>query len=236
MISLSNISVGYSGTELVTGANAEFAERSVNLIIGRNGTGKSTILRSMMGICPPLSGHIVINGTDIFTLTSIQRARLIASVTTARFNVDSLRVKDIVALGRAPYTNWIGKMQKEDTDIVFSSLEKVGMENFSDRSVGSLSDGEYQKTMIARALAQQTPVIILDEPTAFLDIPTRFSVCRLLWTLAHDNGKCIVYSTHDIDSSLEYSDSVSIIEDRRLESIPSSQAGDKIKSIFKVEP
>ncbi|MGN0092272.1 MAG: ABC transporter ATP-binding protein, partial [Alistipes sp.] len=123
----------------------------------------------------------------------------------------NLDCEDVVARGRAPYTNWIGRMQSLDRDMVAGALRTVGMEQFARRAIDTLSDGECQRIMIARALVQQTPNIILDEPTAFLDIPTRFEICNLLSRLAHKEGKCILFSTHDIDAALPVCDSVAVI-------------------------
>ena len=128
-----------------------------------------------------------------------------------------------MALGRAPYTNWIGRMQAADRRIVADALQAVGMEAFAARSIDTLSDGECQRIMIARALAQQTPTIVLDEPSAFLDIPTRFEICRLLQRLAHDEGKCILFSTHDLDAAMPVCDSVAVISDRTITKLPAAE-------------
>ena len=160
-------------------------------------------------------------------------AKSIAIVTTERIRIENLLVEDLVAMGRAPYTNWVGHLQDIDREIVSEAIDAVGMGNFVGRDTASLSDGELQRVMIARAIAQQTPIILLDEPTAFLDIPTRFEVCRLLADLAHKQGKCILFSTHDVDSALPVCDSFAIIENETLRKIATSDAATEIDRIFK---
>ena len=142
-------------------------------------------------------------------------------------------VEDLVAMGRAPYTNWVGHLQTIDHEIVSKAIELVGLADFAKRDISTLSDGELQRAMIARAIAQQTPIILLDEPTAFLDIPTRFEVCRLLAELAHKEGKTILFSTHDLDSALPVCDSFVIIENDSLRTLPTKEAAAEIERIFK---
>ena len=136
-------------------------------------------------------------------------------------------------MGRAPYTNWVGHLQEIDREIVSKAIEAVGMTDFAKRDSSSLSDGELQRAMIARAIAQQTPIILLDEPTAFLDIPTRFEVCRLLADLAHKEGKTILFSTHDVDAALPVCDSFAIIDNGSLRKLPTNEAAAEIERIFR---
>ncbi|MBR2443595.1 MAG: ABC transporter ATP-binding protein, partial [Rikenellaceae bacterium] len=138
-----------------------------------------------------------------------------------------------VAMGRAPYTNWIGRVQDIDREIVAAAIEQVGMTSFVGRTTTTLSDGELQRVMIARAIAQQTPIILLDEPTAFLDIPTRFELAHLLADLAHKEGKTILFSTHDIDSALPVCDTFAIIEGEHLQKFSSTEAPAEIERLFK---
>jgi iron complex transport system ATP-binding protein len=158
---------------------------------------------------------------------------MVAIVTTERIRIENLLVEDLVAMGRAPYTNWVGHLQDIDRQIVSEAIEMVGLADFAKRETSSLSDGELQRAMIARAIAQQTPVILLDEPTAFLDIPTRFEVCRLLADLAHKEGKCILFSTHDLDSAMPVCDSVAIIDGGTLRKLPTAEAAAEIERIFR---
>ena len=220
MIKLQNLSIGYKGRTLLSDANTDFPAATLTSLIGRNGAGKSTLLRAIAGLNPHYKGSILLDGNDIHDLTSPQIARTLAFVSTQRTRIPSMRCVDAVAVGRAPYTNWIGRMQKEDEEIVMRSLADVGMESFAQRTLDTMSDGECQRVMIARALAQDTPVILLDEPTSFLDMPSRYDLVNLLNRLAHDQGKCILFSTHELDIATEMCDAVAFIDTPRLIHLP----------------
>lgn len=225
MIELRNLTLAYGDRRLLDGVTAVIPAAEVTALVGRNGTGKSTLLRAVAGTDTRTlaGGEILIDGRDASRLTPMQRARTVAVVTTDKCRVANLRVEDAVALGRSPYTNWIGRMQRDDRETVRRALDTVGMEPFSDKSMDSLSDGEAQRVMIARALAQQTPVILLDEPTAFLDMPGRYELCSLLRTLARDEGKCIFFSTHELDIALSLCDRTAIIDTPSLHVAPSAE-------------
>lgn len=223
MITLRNITLAYGDRTLVENGSAEFAAGELTALIGRNGAGKSTLLRAVTAIEPPKSGEVLLDGTNAAAMPPEAIARTISFVSTEKVRIANLRCEDIVAIGRAPYTNWIGRMQAADRRIVADALQAVGMEAFAARSIDTLSDGECQRIMIARALAQQTPTIVLDEPSAFLDIPTRFEICRLLQRLAHDEGKCILFSTHDLDAAMPVCDSVAVISDRTITKLPADE-------------
>ena len=143
-------------------------------------------------------------------------AATIAFVSTEEVKVENLKVSDVVALGRAPYTNWVGSLTENDRAKVTHALALVGMQEFSAKGIDTLSDGERQRVMIARALAQDTPIILLDEPTAFLDLPNKYEIGLLLRRLAHDEGKCIVFSTHDLAIALELCDTIALLEGGRF--------------------
>lgn len=223
MITLRNITLAYGNRTLVENGSAEFAAGELTALIGRNGAGKSTLLRAVTAIEPPKSGEVLLDGTNAAAMPPEAIARTISFVGTEKVRIANLRCEDIVAIGRAPYTNWIGRMQAADRRIVADALQAVGMEAFAARSIDTLSDGECQRIMIARALAQQTPTIVLDEPSAFLDIPTRFEICRLLQRLAHEEGKCILFSTHDLDAAMPVCDSVAVISDRTITKLPTAE-------------
>ena len=214
MILLRDITLAYGSRTLLEGVTAELPAGCSTALLGRNGTGKSTLLRAVAGIGARTlrSGSILIGGRDTAAMKPSERARTVSVVTTDKCRVANLRVEDAVALGRAPYTNWIGRMQEDDRRTVAEALEQVGMASFARKSMDSLSDGEAQRVMIARALAQCTPVILLDEPTAFLDMPARYELCALLRRLAREEGKCILFSTHELDIAMRMCDRVAVID------------------------
>ncbi len=185
-------------------------------IIGRNGIGKSTLLRTLTGIQHPISGTIVIRGQEISKISRSDRARLISYVSTEAVHVQNLRVMELVSLGRFPYTNWFGKLTGIDHDIIDDSIEQTGINHLLEKPVYQLSDGERQKVMIARALAQDTPVIILDEPTAFLDLPARHETIRLLNNLSRHKNKLIIFSTHDLSIAMDEVDKLWLMTDEGL--------------------
>lgn len=223
MIRLQNISLGYGSRTLCQGASAHFAAGELCALAGRNGAGKSTLLRAIAGITAPMAGEILLGGEPLRGMPRPQLARMVAFVGTEKFRIANLRCEDAVAIGRAPYTNWIGRLQQTDRRIVAEALHAVGMDEFAERTIDTLSDGERQRITIARALAQQTPVIVLDEPTAFLDIPNRFAICRMLARLAHTGGKCIIFSTHDLDAALQSADTVALLDGGQLTKYPAAE-------------
>lgn len=234
MITLRNISLAYGDRTLIENASAEFGTGELCALVGRNGAGKSTLLRAIIAAGQPLAGEVLLDNRPAASLAPEALARIVAFVGTDKIRIANLLCEDVVAIGRAPYTNWIGRMQSLDHDIVAQSLHAVGMESFAKRAIDTLSDGECQRIMIARALAQQTPNIILDEPTAFLDIPNRFDICRLLSKLAHNEGKCILFSTHDMDAALPVCDSFAVIDGGTLYKYSTAELRDRkiIEQIF----
>ncbi len=223
MIELHDFSIGYGERTLLSGVDVSIGAGRLTALIGRNGTGKSTLLRAVAGLNRRYSGRIAIDGADVAAAGVEMLARRVAFVTTGRMRIANLRCRDVVAAGRAPYTNWMGRMQSEDREIVLRSLAAVGMEPFADRTMDRMSDGECQRVMIARALAQSTPVILLDEPTSFLDMPGRYELGALLARLAHDEGRCILFSTHELDLALALSDSIALIDTPHLLCMPADE-------------
>lgn len=211
-ISLKNITLAYGRRTLLRDITADIPQGSLTALLGRNGTGKSTLLRTIAGLHAASAGEIRLCCKQLSELTPQQRAATVSFVTTERVRITNLTCEDVVSLGRAPYTNWIGRMQQADRAIVEKALALVGMSAFARKTMDVMSDGECQRIMIARALAQDTPVILLDEPTAFLDLPNRYELITLLRRLAHDQGKCILFSTHDLDVALSLCDTAALID------------------------
>jgi iron complex transport system ATP-binding protein len=223
MIQLSNISLAFGERTLIEGASTHFECGEMVALLGRNGTGKSTLLRAIAKLGEVAKGDIIVDGKAISDIDIRTFARLVAFVNTERIDIDSMRAYDLVAIGRSPYTDWMGRLTKEDRAIIERSMQITGVDKFADRMVETLSDGECQRVMIARALAQDTPVILLDEPTAFLDLPNRYELCTLLSRLAHDEGKLIVFSTHELDIALTLADSIALVDTPRLVHLPTSE-------------
>ena len=219
-IALRHITLAYGQRILLRDVSASVPPGSLTALIGRNGTGKSTLLRAVAGLGAAASGGIELCGKPLAALTPLQRASTVSFVTTDKVRIANLACEDVVALGRAPYTNWIGRVQEQDKAIVERSLELVGMAAFAEKTMDRMSDGECQRVMIARALAQDTPIILLDEPTSFLDLPNRYELCTLLRQLAHDHRKCILFSTHELDIALSLCDSIALIDPPVLRYLP----------------
>ena len=222
-IRLDHIALSYSSHTLLEDVSASFGQGELTALIGRNGTGKSTLLRALAGLGSVSAGKIELCGRPLSALTPHERATTVGFVTTDRVRIANLACEDVVALGRAPYTNWIGRMQEADRAVVERSLRLVGMSAFARKTMDRMSDGECQRVMIARALAQDTPVILLDEPTAFLDLPNRYELATLLRRLTRDEGKCILFSTHDLDVALSLCDSVALIDTPSLHHLPAGE-------------
>lgn len=220
MIRFQSLSLGYGSRILIDSLSATVKSGELTALVGRNGTGKSTLLRAITGLGERKGGDILLGDKSIDSLSTAELATMVAFVTTDKVRIANLRCRDVVALGRAPYTNWIGRMQEQDEEIVMRSMELVGMSDYADKTMDRMSDGECQRIMIARALAQQTPIILLDEPTAFLDMPNRYELCTLLRKLAHEENKCILFSTHELDIALELCDSVALISPPQLHILP----------------
>lgn len=220
MIRFRELSLGYGSRILIDNLSATVKRGELTALVGRNGTGKSTLLRAITGLGERIGGDILLGDKPIDSFSTAELATMVAFVTTDKVRIANLRCRDVVALGRAPYTNWIGRMQEQDEEIVMRSMELVGMGSYANKTMDRMSDGECQRIMIARALAQQTPIILLDEPTAFLDMPNRYELCTLLQRLAHEEQKCILFSTHELDIALALCDSIALISPPQLHLLP----------------
>ena len=217
---LKDLVIGYNtraGQRRVTAPlSVKFPEGRLICLVGRNGVGKSTLLRSLSGLQPPLSGDVLLGGRSIASYSHKALARLVSVVTTRDVPVPSMTSWEVVALGRSPYTQFWGQLSPADKEIVDRSIDITGISPLASRRVGSLSDGERQKVMIAKAIAQETPVILLDEPTAFLDYPSKVSTLSLLSRLAREMGRTILVSTHDVEHALRLSDEVLLLQKEGL--------------------
>ena len=210
-----DLAVGYrNGKQQVTllkGLNLSLECGKLVALLGQNGAGKSTLLRAITCDEKPIGGSIEVKGKNLMDMPQKERSRILGLVSTERIQAGALTVEELVGLGRQPHTGFLGRLDDEDHEIVRQAMADSGIFNKAGEYIASLSDGERQKAMIARALAQQTPIIILDEPTAFLDVASRIETMRLLQTLAHERGKAVLLSSHDISQSLMLADELWLI-------------------------
>lgn len=226
MLRLKNLTIGYKGNVIASDVSAELQSGKLTCLLGVNGCGKSTLLRTMCGFLPPLDGEIFVGDENLNDLTASEKSRKISIVLTHNEEIRGMTVWDVVAMGRSPYTGFWGSLSDEDKRIIRESLDMVGISeaeksrsgasSLVNRRITEISDGERQKVMIAKAIAQQTPVILLDEPTAFLDYPSKRRMFRLLTQVARDLNKAILLSTHDIDHAKRFGDVAWMMDKRQL--------------------
>ena len=222
-ITTNRLTVGYRGHRVVEDISLSLPCGRLVCLLGPNGAGKSTLLRTLCGFQPPIAGTVTISGSDITTMSAAEVARLVSVVLTDRPLTPSLTAAEMVGMGRAPYTGFWGRLSDEDRRLVSEAMQTVGIAPLATRRMGQLSDGELQKVMIAKALAQHTPVIVLDEPTAFLDYPSKVAVMKTLARLAHDEGKIILMSTHDLELAAQLGDELMEIENKHIRKITADE-------------
>lgn len=215
-LEISDLSVGYilsekEHAEILGGLNFRAIPGELVALIGCNGIGKSTLLKTITGFLPSLKGSLKLNGLELTGFHQKELAQLMSFVSTENISVPNMTVFDLVSYGRYPYTNWFGKLSSNDKAEVFAAIEKVGLAGLENKPVDRISDGEKQRAMIARAIAQDTPVIILDEPSAFLDISNKYEIFHLILTLAHEKNKTIILSTHDLNIAMREVDKLWIL-------------------------
>ncbi len=218
------LAVGFDGKPLIADIALRLNAGEVAALIGLNGTGKSTLLRTLAGSQQPLAGTIMLGDNRAATMSSMERARALSVVLTGRPQAGLLDVRTLVSLGRQPWTGHLGRLTDQDRARVNEAMERTGTLVFAERSLRSLSDGEGQKVMIARALAQDAPVMLLDEPTAFLDLVNRIAVMQLLRDIARTHKRAVLLSTHDLASALQLCDRILLVHERALWSGTPSEA------------
>ena len=210
-----NLSIGYSKKGKIdtvqSGLNLHLQSGELVCLIGPNGSGKSTLLRTLTGLQKSLAGNTTIDDKEISKLKQREKALMIALVLTERVDIENATVYNLVSLGRHPHSDWWGNITDEEDAIIREAIEMVHLEHKINHNINELSDGERQRAMIAKALAQDTPIIMLDEPTAHLDLPNRVEIMLLLHRLAHTTDKAILLSTHELDLALQAADRIWLI-------------------------
>ena len=210
IIQIQQLCAGYKQgmhfTEVIQNLNASVLKGEIIGVIGKNGIGKSTMLRTLTREQSPLSGSIAIEGKNINDFTRNEFARKVSFVSTESIRLSHCTVRELVSFGRYPYTDWFGRVTPEDKNVISEAISMVGLSSLANRYINEISDGERQRVMVARTLAQDTDIIILDEPTAFLDMPNKFEVIHLLSELTKTKNKTIIFSSHDLNIAMKEAD------------------------------
>lgn len=215
-ISITDLTTGYKAkkgcAEVSCNLTSALQANQLTCLLGPNGAGKSTLLRTLCGFQPPLSGSVQIMGRELESYTKGELSKLVSVVLTDNSGIREMSAWDVVGMGRSPYTGFWGRLSHHDEEVIAESMSLVGIEWLKDRKMHTLSDGECQKVMIAKALAQETPIIVLDEPTAFLDYPSKIQMMLLLKELARSLQKTIFLSTHDLEHALQIADCIWLLD------------------------
>lgn len=233
IISLSQLSVGYSLSHpIISDINLELRSGQLACLIGENGIGKSTLLKTLTGFLPKLKGSLLLGNRDIESFSQRELARQVSIVLTQKPDVQNLTIEEIIGLGRSPYTGFFGRLRAEDRKVVDDAIATMGIEKLRGRMIQTLSDGERQKVMIAKALAQETPIILLDEPTAFLDFPSKAETFQSLQRMAHERDKLVLLSTHDLELAVRFADSLLEVKKGCLQTVSASEVKASIHAII----
>ncbi|MFZ0489293.1 MAG: ABC transporter ATP-binding protein [Salegentibacter sp.] len=221
ILKTNNLSIGYQQKHrqnlIASGIEIDIQRGELVAVIGINGVGKSTLLRTLSGIQPVLEGKVLLEDQEIHQMDSLQLASLISLVLTEQPISRNLSVFELVALGRQPYTNWIGRLSKADLRQILTALKLVNIEELQEKKCYELSDGQMQKVLVARALAQDTPLVILDEPTTHLDLYHKAYVMKLLKNLSRETNKAIVFASHEINLALQLCDKIILMQQGKVE-------------------
>lgn len=210
-----NLTTGYKGKRdlvVTDNINASLLPGEVTCLLGPNGSGKSTLLKTLTSFIKPIGGRISVFQKDIRTYSSLMLSKTIGVVLTEKPDLSNMTAEELVRLGRSPYTGFWGRVSEEDREKVSEAFSLMGIDHLRHRMIQTLSDGERQKVMIAKTLAQETPIIFLDEPTAFLDFPSKVEIMQLLQKLTRTKGKTIFLSIHDLDLALQTADKLWLLD------------------------
>lgn len=216
ILNTNKLDIGYNNTYIAQNLMLQLFAGEMVCLIGPNGVGKSTLIRTLIGIQDPLGGEIEIKNKTLNKISLSEKSKLISWVLTDNMPTGSLKVSEIVEMGRFPYTNLFGKLSENDKNIIDDAIKAVHLSHKKDYRYNSLSDGEKQRTMIAKALAQDTPIIFLDEPTSHLDLPNTIEIMQLLRDLARKTKKAILFSTHELELTLQVADKIWMMTSNKL--------------------
>jgi len=223
MLDIRNLSVTYNGHDILNEISLRVAPGSIMAVIGPNGAGKTTLVRTISGVLAPRQGRIFVDGVDLAGLSAAQRARYLAVVPQARQLPTAFTVQQSVLLGRTPYLGWLGRTKAIDHQLVEMALEHTRLTALSERRVGELSGGEQQRVLLARALAQDTPILLLDEPTTHLDLEHQSSFFNLVHKLTADKRLAVLLVLHDLNLAGLYADQVALLVDGRIQTTGTPQ-------------
>ena len=201
-----HLTIGYDQKVIATDLNLTLESGQVVCLLGQNGVGKSTLLRTLSKQQKAIKGEVFINDESIDLMDRIQMARTLGLITTEKIGTSNMSIRELVALGRFPYTNWMGRERDEDRQKIDEAITQCKINYIENAKLGSISDGQFQKAMVARVLAQDTDIILMDEPTAHLDIVNRIEMFQMLAGIVKEAGKSILISTHELDLSLQFAD------------------------------
>ncbi len=236
-IKIVNLSTGYrsgksNARAVMQNLNATFSSAQLSCLIGSNGVGKSTFLRTLSSFQPALSGNIYIEDKPLADYSASELSHELSVVLTGKPDVRNMTIEEMIGLGRSPYTGFFGRLTPQDVEIVDEAIRLTSIDHLRGRNIHSLSDGERQKVMIAKALAQQTPIILLDEPTAFLDFPSKVEMMKLLHRLAHEMDKTILLSTHDLELAVRFADTLWQMDTSGLHQVAAEQVQQEIDFVI----
>ena len=212
VIHISDLAIGYKNQIVTQNINFQLGAGELNAIIGINGIGKSTLLRTLAGLQKKIKGNILLSGQDLESFSVKSLAQDMSIVLAEPMATKNLTVKELIALGRQPHTNWLGTLTDSDKKHIANSLELFKLNNLSEKKCYELSDGQLQRVLLARTAAQDTPIILLDEPTTHLDLSHKIEILKLLKQLAHDHKKTIVFTTHELDLAIQLCDKILILD------------------------
>ncbi len=218
-LTITNLSTGYHGRDVLHRVSLEVRAGEVVALVGPNGAGKSTLIRAASGVIPASSGSVQLDGVDLLRLLPIERARRVAVVPQAMNLPEAFTVAEIVLMGRTPYLGWLGREGEADRAAALAAMERTCTTDLAPRRIGELSGGEQQRVLIARALAQSGPVLLMDEPTAHLDLKHQVVILGLVQDLAHKEGLAVLAALHDLNLAAQFADRAALLVNGELRAL-----------------